>query len=140
MGFIKHYRFVSFRFRNGPVTARGQEMGTMTGNFPVLPPLRACMRGQTFRILLHRSLTAVHVQLPICKYIVQEPVHRTVLMNEQSRSHAQRRTSRHPPVPVVGILNGTMVMVIWYYSCSTSSRYRCFSLYRYRRVGSYSCT
>ena len=43
--------------RNGPVTARGQEMGTRTGNFPVLPPLRACMRGQVFRILLHRSLS-----------------------------------------------------------------------------------
>eukprot|EP01043_Picozoa_sp_COSAG02_P065530 COSAG02_NODE_9922_length_2074_cov_1.895190_2_plen_188_part_00 len=31
-------------------------MGTRTGNFPVLPPLRACMRGQEFRILPIRSL------------------------------------------------------------------------------------
>eukprot|EP01043_Picozoa_sp_COSAG02_P012797 COSAG02_NODE_502_length_21039_cov_62.499045_6_plen_83_part_00 len=38
--------------------ARGQEMGTRTGNFPVLPPLRACMRGQEIGILLKQPLTA----------------------------------------------------------------------------------
>ena len=37
--------------------ARGQEMGTRTGNFPVLPPLRACMRGQEIGILLKQPLT-----------------------------------------------------------------------------------
>jgi hypothetical protein len=43
--------------------ARGQEMGTRTGNFPVLPPLRACMRGQEIGILLNRPLSDVEMLL-----------------------------------------------------------------------------
>ena len=42
--------------------ARGQEMGTRTGNFPVLPPLRACMRGQEIGILLKQPPTARRFQ------------------------------------------------------------------------------